>query len=93
VINLKDFKATFSARIGLNLTALFAEFDRLFAKTGLDPNEPLTDAYIKQAKAIYAAYIANQEAAIVDLGFNELVNLWNTKRVPKRKRRVGASGA
>lgn len=92
-MRLSDLKGTFTQRIGLNVEGLFGELERLAKKLGIGPSDELTEAFIKQAKAIYSAYLAQVQNRIVDIGFEEVLELLQTGRVPKRKKRVGASTA
>ena len=92
-MDLKALKDTFNQQIGLNASALFDELDRLAAKLGIKEGAPLSDAFLKSARALYEAYIAQVSSNIVDVGFAELIELYKTGRVPKREKRVGASTA
>ena len=90
---LKATKGTFTDQVGLNRERLFQEFDALAKKLGIGEGDELTDAYIKQAKALYEAYITAAMANVVELGLSEILALFVKGRVPRRKRRSGASTA
>lgn len=96
-MTLKDFlnklKDSFNASVGINLELLFTELARLATKLGIGPDDPLTDQYLKQAKAVYAAMLSTYMTNVVDYGWQEVVTLLHTGRVPKRAKRVGASTA
>lgn len=90
---LNKLKDSFNGSVGVNLELLFSELDRLAAKLGIGPNDPLTDQYLKQAKAVYAAFLTPYMGNVVDYGWSEILALMHTGRVPKRAKRVGASTA
>lgn len=96
-LTLKDWlnklKDSFNGSVGVNLSLLFTELDRLAAKLGIGPNDPLTEQYLKEAKALYAAFLQPYMANVVEYGWAEVRQLLSTGRVPKRSKRVGASTA
>lgn len=92
-MKLSELKNSFNGSIGLNVDALFDELDRLADKMGVDTSEPLTEAFLKQAKQLYSAHIGRLEAQIAEYGFKEVLGFFKTGRVPKRPKRVGASTA
>jgi hypothetical protein len=96
-VNLKEWisklKDSFNVSVGVNLELLFTELARLAAKLGIGPDDPLTEQYLKQAKAVYAAFLTQSTANVVEYGWKEIESLLHTGRVPKRKKRVGASTA
>jgi hypothetical protein len=92
-VDLAEFKGTFNDKIGLNAEAFFDELDRLAVKLGITEGVPLSDAFLKQGRALYAAYLTQYSANIIEVGWNEIVGLFRHGQVPKRKRRVGASTA
>lgn len=80
--------------LGIATDKLFGELEALAGRLGVDLNEPLTDAFIKQAKALYGAYVGREALAnITAAGFTEALELFKTGRVPKRAKRVGANTA
>ena len=92
-MNIEEFKTTFNGQIGINAQALFDELDRLASKMNIPLGGQLTDAFLSQARHIYAAYLAQVSANILEVGLQEFMELYKTGRTPKRPKRVGASTA
>lgn len=92
--SVKEVLELFNDVIGLDKERLFEELDRLAVKLGLNLEDPTTAAFEKQARALYDAFVTREVLEQIKAkGFAELLELWKTGRVPKRKRRVGASTA
>jgi hypothetical protein len=91
---VKEVLALFNDTIGIDKDRMFAELEKLAGKLGLDMGSETTAAFEKQARALYDAYVTPEVLnQIKATGFAELLALWKTGRVPKRRRRVGAATA
>lgn len=89
-----ELVAELNSLLGIAPEKIFAEFENLASRLGVDLSQPLTDAFVKQALAIYSAYVTRDAVAnITKLGFAEMLDLFKSGRVPKRGKRVGANTA